>query len=152
MADHCVYRHFDGDGRLLYVGMSRNALVRTAGHANAADWYGRIATITIERFESRMAASEAEVIAIMVEYPEFSNPTKSGASPRKDGEMRGRKNSMTPDRVTAAEQMMADGVTAAAMLKALKDIDPDVGLSRSRVFDWRKDYAAINPDDLTDDR
>jgi hypothetical protein len=51
-----LYRHFDKDGRLLYVGVSLNAINRLAEH-RASHWFSEIATIKVETFEDRAAAS-----------------------------------------------------------------------------------------------
>lgn len=64
-----LYRHFDKDGRLLYVGISFRAIVRQAAHSNAAPWWDDVATITVERFETRKAAKSAERRAIETEKP-----------------------------------------------------------------------------------
>jgi len=65
-----LYRHFDEEGKLLYVGISLNALNRLAQHRDASHWFRRIASVRIEWFDSREAASEAEIKAICEEDPE----------------------------------------------------------------------------------
>jgi hypothetical protein len=67
-----LYRHFDKDGRLLYVGISVNVLQRTHEH-RASHWWRKITDITIERYDSREAASAAESVAIEVEKPLYNN-------------------------------------------------------------------------------
>jgi len=47
MSKCCLYRHFDAQGNLLYVGISRNAAARLRGH-KIASWYDDISSITIE--------------------------------------------------------------------------------------------------------
>lgn len=64
-----LYRHFDADGRLLYVGVSNCAVQRTSRHAKASRWFDRVATITVEWFASRADALAAEQRAIAVEGP-----------------------------------------------------------------------------------
>lgn len=69
-----LYRHYDKDGLLLYVGISSNFFARP--HKNSK-WFYRIATITIEHYETRNLALEAETAAIVAEKPVFnlhSNP------------------------------------------------------------------------------
>lgn len=66
-----LYRHFDSSGRLLYVGISKNALARIEGHAGAC-WYDQIATVTIERFGTREDARKAEQKAIASEGPAYN--------------------------------------------------------------------------------
>jgi len=64
-----LYRHFDSQGALLYVGVSKSALVRLGQHKEHAHWFDRITQVTIEKHPSRAAALEAERIAIHVENP-----------------------------------------------------------------------------------
>jgi hypothetical protein len=63
-----LYRHFDAEGRLLYVGISLSAVHRLAQH-RASAWFASIATVTIETFPSRAGAAEAERLAIQTEGP-----------------------------------------------------------------------------------
>lgn len=64
-----LYRHFDITGQLLYVGISLSAVARLAQHRTTAHWFGRIARIDIEWHETREAALEAEIAAIVCEAP-----------------------------------------------------------------------------------
>lgn len=70
-----VYRIYDADGRLLYVGMSINAVQRLAAHRYQQEWWPRVARVDIEHFVGRKAAARAEALAIETEAPEFNvNP------------------------------------------------------------------------------
>jgi predicted GIY-YIG superfamily endonuclease len=83
---YCVYRHFDADDRLLYVGMSINPLRRLEQHRYRAEWFSRIAKVTIEWFDECFAASEAEIAAIKAEKPEYNVAySQEKAPPEKDG-------------------------------------------------------------------
>ncbi len=64
-----LYRHFDKDGRLLYVGISYCTPERLAGHRGASDWFDEIVRIEIERYPSRAEAHKAEIEAIKNEKP-----------------------------------------------------------------------------------
>lgn len=64
-----VYRYFDADDRLLYVGVSANSVARMIGHRSAAEWWPLATRIAIERFETREQALEAEYEAIVNERP-----------------------------------------------------------------------------------
>ena len=64
-----LYRHFDADGRLLYVGISLNAIARLTQHRLTAHWFRSIARIEIEWHESRELAEAAEREAIKQERP-----------------------------------------------------------------------------------
>ena len=43
-----LYRHYDANGELLYVGISLNALNRLAQHREVSAWFPDIAKVTIE--------------------------------------------------------------------------------------------------------
>lgn len=67
-----LYRHFDGEGRLLYVGVSLSPTYRLRQHLDCSAWYQSIATVAIEWFPSRASALSAERAAIKAERPEFN--------------------------------------------------------------------------------
>jgi predicted GIY-YIG superfamily endonuclease len=67
-----LYRHFDKDNVLLYVGISYNALARLNQHKNKAHWFKDITNITIEPFETRKEVEEAELQAIRLEKPKHN--------------------------------------------------------------------------------
>jgi predicted DNA-binding transcriptional regulator AlpA len=64
-----LYRHFDTAGRLLYVGIAFDSVVRLKGHQRAASWFKQVTTITIQRFPTRAEAEAAEREAIKAEKP-----------------------------------------------------------------------------------
>jgi hypothetical protein len=64
-----LYRHFDADGKLLYVGRALNALERLTVHRDNAPWYYEITTVTIERFATYRELLDAEQVAIRRENP-----------------------------------------------------------------------------------
>lgn len=63
-----LYRHFDVQGRLLYIGISLNAMARLIDHRQS-HWYGDIFRVEIEHHKSRPHALYAEALAIMREKP-----------------------------------------------------------------------------------
>jgi hypothetical protein len=68
-----LYRHFDADGRLLYVGIAMNPLARLAQHRyGRAPWFDQIQRIEISRFRNRLEAVRAERRAIKEEAPLFN--------------------------------------------------------------------------------
>ena len=67
-----LYRHFDKNGDLLYVGISLNAVNRTTQHKAASHWFHEIAEIKIEKHESREEALRAEWSAIYKENPKYN--------------------------------------------------------------------------------
>lgn len=67
-----LYRHFDKDGNLLYVGVSLNAIERTIAHRDKSHWYNDIARIEIEWHHSRSAAYYQEKLVIKREHPKHN--------------------------------------------------------------------------------
>lgn len=63
-----LYRHFDKKRRLLYVGISEDALKRAKQHS-VKPWGHLIARITVEHFATRTEAEAAEKAAIAAEAP-----------------------------------------------------------------------------------
>jgi hypothetical protein len=68
-----LYRHFDADRNLLYVGISVNPESRWKSHLySLAEWPRFAALRTDEWFDTRAAAEAAEVAAIKAERPRFN--------------------------------------------------------------------------------
>lgn len=67
-----LYRHFDKDGVLLYVGISLSAIQRLEQHKTDSGWFKDIATITVQHFRSRADALWAETQAIHSENPKYN--------------------------------------------------------------------------------
>jgi len=67
-----LYRHFDNDKNLLYVGISLSVATRLMQHRQNSGWFDRISLVTVEKFPSREEALKAEVEAIKSENPRFN--------------------------------------------------------------------------------
>jgi predicted GIY-YIG superfamily endonuclease len=67
-----LYRHWDSDNNLLYVGISLSAMQRLAQHKEKSRWFSKIASVTIEYHPTREAALLAERAAIANERPAFN--------------------------------------------------------------------------------
>jgi len=68
-----LYRFYDADGRLLYVGISNNPESRWKGHRYSIKrWPALVARRADEWFDSRTEAEAAEVAAIKDEKPRFN--------------------------------------------------------------------------------
>lgn len=74
-----LYRHFNGEGQLLYVGISLSAIQRLGQHKEHSDWFESITRVTIEQFDTREEALEAERSAIFRERPLHNIQHKHGA-------------------------------------------------------------------------
>lgn len=66
-----LYRHWDIDGVLLYVGISLSAVARLVQHKKS-HWSGRIASVTIQQYPDRPSAERAERSAIRSEKPLYN--------------------------------------------------------------------------------
>lgn len=74
-----LYRHFDGTGVLLYVGISNDVAIRTKGHVgNGADWTRYVVESRAEWFPDRETAKAAETKAIQTEDPIFNKSQAIG--------------------------------------------------------------------------
>ena len=69
MTKTALYRYYDADGRLLYVGISLSVIERTASHAANSDWFWNISTMSVEWFDDRTSAEVAEAAAIRSQKP-----------------------------------------------------------------------------------
>lgn len=70
-----LYRHFDKDGILLYVGAAKDAMARLGTH-HKREWYKNIRTITVHYYRTKRAALKAEAEAIAKEKPKFNERKK----------------------------------------------------------------------------
>ncbi|MDF5758773.1 hypothetical protein [Spongiactinospora sp. TRM90649] len=75
-----LYRYFDDQDRLLYVGMTNDLSLRTRNHVRASDWMAFAVRSTIERYPSRSEAEAAEHKAISDESPIFN--VRGNATPK----------------------------------------------------------------------
>lgn len=67
-----VYRHFDADGQLLYVGISQDPRSRLYQHKSRSRWFDQIANVAVKWMPNREDAAEAEAKAIREERPLFN--------------------------------------------------------------------------------
>lgn len=67
-----LYRLFDADGQLLYVGITNNTHRRFERHRQTKNWWPRVHRRTIEWYDTLDEAAEAERDAIRREVPRFN--------------------------------------------------------------------------------
>jgi hypothetical protein len=65
-----LYRHFNSDNELLYVGISYDAVERLKRHST--EWKWTVARSEITMFPTREEASAAEAEAVRAERPKFN--------------------------------------------------------------------------------
>lgn len=66
---HVVYRCYDAEERLLYVGCTHDIAMRLRYHRRDTAWFGEVESVTSESHPNRVAALEAERQAIVTEKP-----------------------------------------------------------------------------------
>jgi predicted GIY-YIG superfamily endonuclease len=72
MSTQTLYRFFDADGSLLYVGITDTWYQRFHEHERKSGWFSKVASCTFESHETREKVMAAELIAIRSENPEFN--------------------------------------------------------------------------------
>lgn len=72
-AHFVVYRFYDVDRNLLYVGCTGDFGNRLAQHSRDKPWWRYVATVTLEHFDDEVAAFAAEAAAIGAESPIWNN-------------------------------------------------------------------------------
>lgn len=70
---HYVYRCFDADGRLVYVGCTKDPATRLAHHRSNAFWAGEVARVKMTVHPTKATGRAAERRAIRTESPRFNN-------------------------------------------------------------------------------
>jgi GIY-YIG catalytic domain-containing protein len=110
-----IYRHFNAEGELLYVGISLSAIVRLAGHRNKSEWFDKIARVEIENLPNRSAALKAELLAIKTEKPKHNLSGKPEFRPKPQNPP---KTSFTLDKVKPGEMYDANQTCSFLKLKS----------------------------------
>jgi predicted GIY-YIG superfamily endonuclease len=75
---HVLYRAYDAQGVLLYIGITMNPGNRFAQHSEDKPWWADVAEIRVEHFGSRKRVLAAERAAIQAERPCFNVIHNSG--------------------------------------------------------------------------
>jgi predicted GIY-YIG superfamily endonuclease len=68
-ADQWLYRIYDAEGGLLYVGVTNQCVKRFDQHGQERTWWRDVASITVEHVPDRGAVAAAELKAIQEENP-----------------------------------------------------------------------------------
>lgn len=141
MTETQLYRHFNADGELLYVGISMTVLIRTRSHSYNSTWFNEVRRIEIEPFPSLVSALEAERSAIRDEKPKhnaqcldskkFQNKRdamRAGRDRAKaNGVKLGRKPLATMEKIEEVRQLLRSGMTVQQAGKV-------VGLKPSTIY------------------
>lgn len=77
-----LYRFYNEEGHLLYVGITKFFEPRLKQHYKNADWFFETASVKLEHFQTRQQVEKAESQAIKHEKPIYNiakNPDKAQA-------------------------------------------------------------------------
>jgi predicted GIY-YIG superfamily endonuclease len=81
-----LYRLYDADDQLLYIGIAKDPEARWASHATttrSSKWWHLVARKTVEWLPSREAADAAETRAIAAENPYYNQAKRDDVSKRR---------------------------------------------------------------------
>jgi Nuclease subunit of the excinuclease complex len=67
-----LYRFYDSDHKLLYVGISCNWQQRLKQHYKDSDFHDEAHYITLEHYNTRLEVEDAEFVAIQTEKPKYN--------------------------------------------------------------------------------
>lgn len=72
MSSYVLYRAFDANEKLLYVGQSTSVIGRLKEHIKSSEWSGFVDNITLQRFTNERQLFRAEMKAIQEEKPMYN--------------------------------------------------------------------------------
>lgn len=72
MSDHVLYRMFNLEDELLYVGITMRPVARLRDHSKDKDWWSEVATIRLTTYANATLLREAEQRAIRNESPRYN--------------------------------------------------------------------------------
>lgn len=75
-----LYRLYDGQGRLLYLGITHDTKQRWARHAHDQNWWHLVARKDVTWFDTRDEALAAEKRATSSEHPLYDRSSRFGGS------------------------------------------------------------------------
>lgn len=67
-----LYRYYNSDDELLYVGITGGGSKRQAQHSRKSAWFSEVKYAHFEHFDTRDEASQAELRAIYIEQPKHN--------------------------------------------------------------------------------
>lgn len=118
-----LYRYYDSDGALLYIGISHNPLTRLSTHQFERLWSGEVRTITLEYFDNDDDARIAERRAIIAEDPPYNRAKPRG--------VHGKERSLIAWKLRRMN---------------LADLEAASGVSRSTLWGIRQSRISPDPD------
>ena len=80
-----LYRMYNADDQLLYVGITQQQVVRFHQHAREKLWWPEVTQIWVEHYPDRPSVIEAERLAIQTERPRYNIVGNRGGHSMKSG-------------------------------------------------------------------
>lgn len=116
-----LYRHFNSDGELLYIGVALSPTYRLRQHLDVSHWAHQISQIEVCWFDNRPAALEAEREAIKKEKPLYNIRHKYKPPPPKN------------KRREESEEHLFKGLVTFRAGYLLSDAARELGITESRI-------------------
>ena len=120
-----LYRHYDYEDVLLYVGVSISTAARLAQHRDHSRWFENVHRVTITRYDTRESALIAEKLAIQAERPVWNvhhNSTLKQAS-----------QLTAPSPSTRSTEMLTGRLVRFKALYTVPDAASELGLTSETV-------------------
>lgn len=130
MTRTALYRFFDGNGVLLYVGITDDTARRWSAHRTQKPWWRDVARKTVEWYGDRESAERAERIAIGRERPLYNIQNATG-----------RRSRIDPVEVTGFWKYVERVSDGASMTEIAAKIGG--GLAQSTVSRWKETVPKI---------
>lgn len=160
MTRTALYRFFDADGVLQYVGITDDTYRRWRHHETREPWWAIIATIRIQWFGTREDAETAETQAIITEAPLHNVRDVPGLNPKVNAQLKRARDTpfwlyvreaagpVTPNRIS---KRMGRTVPACDVARwKLETPDSDTIIEFARTFDRHPLEALYRAGRLTD--
>lgn len=120
-----LYRHYDADGVLLYVGVSLSAIVRLAQHRSASHWFSEIARIEIKQYPTRESVLLAERKAIFEENPRHNLMRPTSAEVKREEKRMSRSE--------ASREHLLKRVTQFNPVYSIHEVSEVTGMAHSKI-------------------
>lgn len=132
-----LYRLWNAEGELLYVGISKSAMSRLTQHQHDKAWADEIASVTVEHVATRAEAERLEVEAIKSERPKYN--IRNRQKPTRQEQIDEQWASLTTEQRREAKEQLS------AIAAALFDLEGN-SQRGERIAAYTALYAArINP-------
>lgn len=120
-----LYRYYDADGRLLYVGISYNPISRQSQHSSSSAWYRECDRMTAQWFATRFEALEAEAKAIRLENPIHNKARPEEPRPESASTMRQRNGRLGALTIHSQGKTNTGPARKAFLARFEREVDPD---------------------------